>query len=218
MLTLFVDITRTILQFVMFLLQCDAYTYCHTNLAQGAMKEDRCDFSDELVTKKTNPTDSIEESKMTEFMIKQQWAVQGPSVKALMGVDPTEITIENSLVEYCAKEDNRAMLRELGKDLQLIDNERLSNYPDYFYMDEVKQWYTKNDQEVPYESDGYGNGALFPIEAHKRGEIHLTCTKMNTLCFEFLICNFFLIANLFSITTIFCYLFLSRVKWQRDNS
>ena len=66
-----------------------------------------------------------------------------------MGVDPTEITIENSLVEYCAKEDNRAMLRELGKDLQLIDNERLSNYLDYFYMDEVKQWYTKNDQVVP---------------------------------------------------------------------
>ena len=107
------------------------------------MKEDRCDFSDKLVTKGKHPTDSIEESKMTEFMIKQQWAVQGPSVKALMGVDPTEITIENSLVEYCAKEDNRAMLRELGKDLQLIDNERLSNYPDYFYMDEVKQWYTK---------------------------------------------------------------------------
>ena len=52
MLTLFVDITKIILQFVMFLLQCDAYTYYHTNLAQGAMKEDRCDFSDELVTKK----------------------------------------------------------------------------------------------------------------------------------------------------------------------
>ena len=96
------------------------------------MKEDRCDFSDKLVTKGKNPKDSIEESKMTEFMIKQQWAVQGPSVKALMGVDPTEITIENSLVEYCAKEDKRAMLRELGKDLQLIDNERLSNYLDYF--------------------------------------------------------------------------------------
>ena len=128
-------------------LQRDPYTYCHTNLAQGTTKEDRCDFSDEIVTKVNNPTDSIKESKMREFMIKQQWAVQGPSVKALMGVDPTEITIENSLVEYCAKEDNRAMLRELGKDLQLIGNERLSNYPDYFYMDEVKQWYTKNDQE-----------------------------------------------------------------------
>ena len=50
---------------------------------------------------------------MTEFMIKQQWAVQGPIVKALMGADPTEITIENSLVEYCAKEDNRAMLTGL---------------------------------------------------------------------------------------------------------
>ena len=136
------------------------------------MKEDRCDFSDELVTKGKIPKDSIEESKMTEIMKKQQWAVQGPSVKALMGVDPTEITIENSLVEYCAKEDNRAMLRELGKDLQLIDNERLSNYPDYSYMDEVKQWYTKNDQEVPYESDGYGNGALFSIKVHKMGETY----------------------------------------------
>ena len=95
------------------------------------------------------------------------------------------------------------MLRELGNDLQLIDNEILSNYPDYFYMEEVKQWYTKNDQEVPYKNDGYGNGALFRIEAHEKGEIHLTHTKMNTLCFDFLICNFFLIANLFSITTIF---------------
>ena len=76
-------------------LQRDPYKYCHTNLAQGTTKKDRCDFSDELVTKKTDITDSIEESKMTEFMIKQQWAVQGPSVKALMGVDPTEITIEN---------------------------------------------------------------------------------------------------------------------------
>ena len=80
-----------------------------------------------------------------------------------MGVDPTEITIENSLIKYCAKEDNRAMLRELGKDLQLIDNERLSNYLDYFYMDEVKQWYTKNDQEVPYESDEYGNQYFFSM-------------------------------------------------------
>ena len=51
MLTLFVDIIKNKLQFLMFLLQYDAYTYCHTNLAQGAMKEDRCDFSDELVTK-----------------------------------------------------------------------------------------------------------------------------------------------------------------------
>ena len=73
------------------------------------------------------------------------------------------------------------MLRELGKDLQLIDNERLSNYPDYFYMDEVEHWYTKNDQEVPYESNRYGNGALFPSVAHERGEIYLTRTKMNTL-------------------------------------
>ena len=113
------------------------------------MKEDRCDFSDELVTKGKNPKDSIEESKMTEFMIKQQWAVQGPSVKALMGVDQTEITIENSLVEYCAKENNRAMLRELGKDLQLTDNERLSNYPYYFYINEVEQWYTKNNFSNP---------------------------------------------------------------------
>ena len=119
MLTLFVDITKIILQIVMFLFQCElicqlyngTLTYCHTNLVQGTMKEDRCDFSDELVTIENNPTDSTEESKMREFMVKQQWAVQGPRVKALMGVDPTEITIENSLVEYCAKEDNRAMLR-----------------------------------------------------------------------------------------------------------
>ena len=96
-------------------------------------------------------------------MIRQQWAVQGPIIKALMGVDPTEITLENSLVEYCAKEDNRAILRELGKDLQLIDNERLSNYLDYFYMDEVKQWYIKKNQEVPYESDGYGNQYFFSM-------------------------------------------------------
>ena len=98
-------------------LQWDPYTYCHTNLAQGTTKEDRCDFSDELVTIENNPTDSIEESKMSEFMIKQQWVVQGPSVNALMGVDPTEITIGKSLVEYCAKEDKCSMLRELGEDL-----------------------------------------------------------------------------------------------------
>ena len=62
-------------------LQWDPYTYCHTNLAQGTTKEDRSDFFDGLVTEENNPTDSIEESKMREFMIMQQWAVQGPSIK-----------------------------------------------------------------------------------------------------------------------------------------
>ena len=73
------------------------------------------------------------------------------------------------------------MLQKLGKDLQLVDNERLSNYPEYFYMDKVKQWYTKNDEEVPYESDGYGDGSSFPNCPQEDGEIHPTHKKLNKL-------------------------------------
>ena len=56
------------------------------------------------------------------------WAAQGPKVKALIVMTPVDSAVDCSLVQYAAQKENSVTMIEMGRDLQHIPNERLSNY------------------------------------------------------------------------------------------
>lgn len=71
------------------------------------------------------------------------WKAQGPDVMALLGVTPTKIAKENSLVTAKAEEEYRWETWELGKDLQNIPDKTLGTWKDGSYMREIKKAYAK---------------------------------------------------------------------------
>ena len=51
---------------------------------------------------------------------------------------PLESAVDCSYVQYAAQKENHDTMIEMGRDLQNIPNERLSNYKDKAYIKEVK--------------------------------------------------------------------------------
>ncbi len=109
-----------------------------TDVALGT-EDNREKSSDGCSTSSCNYEKTLLAEAIDAHKALQQWDIQGPNIKRLLGASPEEVVIMNSIRTAAAEAERREYLSHLARDLQEVDDEILSKFEDKHYMLALKK-------------------------------------------------------------------------------
>ena len=89
--------------------------------------------------------------------ILQQWRAQGPNIFGPLGVNPTDLAIQNSIVTAEAEEERRQWLDQMGGDLQHMDDKYIVRFNDGHFLKAIKKRYAEKHMGTDEEMLGANN-------------------------------------------------------------
>ena len=89
--------------------------------------------------------------------ILQQWRAQGPNIFGPLGVNPTDLAIQNSIVTAEAEEERRQWLDQMGGDLQHMDDKYIVRFNDGHFLKAIKKRYAEKHMGTDEDMLGANN-------------------------------------------------------------